>query len=289
MTPDLNKSYSSYTNDQSIDRSRQIRRDDDTIKTQSCTIYDHDYAILSYIRDAIKPKISENDAMIDVPVQYANGEKWSQIQANGFMRDGTGKVMTPLIMIRRNSITERDILKKLDINLDLAPDGRKSGNAIIMQSKYTNKNRYDRFSTTTNSKPNKEYYISVIPEFVDISYDILIWTALQEQLNQIVEQIMPTGGFAWGTTWKFPCYISDYSFDLSNDPGNDRIVKATLPITMKGTIVAPYELYTSTLRKSFSVKQVKFGETNVVDEPPGGYQNNIGTNGNFQRFYRWDD
>ena len=252
---ELDRSYSSYSNDQELNRAEQIRRDDDTIKTQSCTIYDHDFAILSYLRDTVKPKVVENDAVIDIPILYANGEKWSQIQSHGYMRDAKGKTMTPLIMIRRNSIAERDALKKLDVNIN------PSANNIILQSKYSNRNRYDRFAATSNSKPNKEYYISTIPEFVDITYDVYIWTSLQEQMNQIVEQIMPLGGFAWGTTWKFPCYINDYSFDLSNDTGADRIVRATLPITMKGTILSSTELYRSTIQKQFGIKQVKLAET----------------------------
>ena len=267
---ELDRSYSSFSNDQKVNRAEQVRRDDDTIKTQACTIYDHDFAILSYLRDTVLPKVVENDAVIDVPILYANGEKWSQIQAHGYMRDSKGKTMTPLIMIRRNSITERDALKKLDANIN------PPGNAMIFQSKYSNRHRYDRFSATSNSKPNKEYYVSAIPEYVDISYDIYIWTSLQEQMNQIVEQIMPLGGFAWGTTWKFPCFINDYSFDLSNDTGTDRIVRATLPVTMKGTILSATELYRSTVQKQFGIKQVKLGETQFT-APPGGFnpENNI--------------
>tara|TARA_R110000796_G_scaffold245494_1_gene369744 strand:+ start:1108 stop:1956 length:849 start_codon:yes stop_codon:yes gene_type:complete len=275
----LNRTYSSFSNDRQVNRAKQTRRDDDTIKTQACTIYDHDFAILSYIRDIAKPKVSENDANIDVPVMFANGEKWSQIQSNGFMRDAKGKTMTPLIMIRRNSITERDTLKKLDVNMN--PDG----NSLVLQSKYTNRNRYDRFSATSNSKPNKEYYVTSIPEFVDISYELFFWTSLQEQLNQLIEQLMPLGGFAWGTTWKFACYINDYSMELSNDAGEDRMVRATLPVTMKGTILSQSELYKSNMQKQFGIKQVKLSETQIM-APPSEDGGGIGTNGNFQPFYR---
>ena len=61
---------------------------------------------------------------------YANGEKWAQVQAKGFMRDRKGKIMTPLISIRRGSITERDTLKKLDVNQN------PSGNAQVLQNKF---------------------------------------------------------------------------------------------------------------------------------------------------------
>ena len=89
---------------------------------------------------------------------------------------------------------------------------------------------------------------------------------------------MPTGGFAWGTTWKFPTYIGDYSFDTMNNTGEDRMVKATLPITTKATLMPETELRADTFQKRFSVKKISFkSETqtfnvNVVDPPPGGYE-----------------
>ncbi len=276
---ELNRTDSSFTNNPKANRAEQVRRDDDTIKTQACTIYDHDFAILTYLRDVAKPKIIENDAVIDIPVMYANGEKWSQVQAHGYMRDAKGKTMTPLIMIRRNSIVERDSMKKLDVNRNPA------GNNLVLESKYTNRHRYDRFSATSNSKPNKEYYVTLIPEFVDISYDVFIWTSLQEQMNQVLEQIIPLGGFAWGTTWKFPCTVQDVANELSNDTGEDRTVRATLPVTMKGTIFPETELYKSNVQKQYGIKQIKLAETQFT-APPDGYGDDIGTNGNFLPFYR---
>ena len=71
----LNKSYSSAGEDQKINRADQVRRDTDTIKTPTCTIYDVDYAIISYLREVVHPQIEEDGLKIDVPIMYANGEK----------------------------------------------------------------------------------------------------------------------------------------------------------------------------------------------------------------------
>tara|TARA_R100000664_G_C2744339_1_gene132341 strand:- start:72 stop:440 length:369 start_codon:yes stop_codon:yes gene_type:complete len=110
---ELNKTYSSFSNNQIANRADQIRRDNDIIKTPKCTVEDVDWAVMSYIRDIIKPTVIENGQTIDIPVMYANGEKWAQVQAKGFMRDRKGKIMTPVISIRRTAITERDTLKKI--------------------------------------------------------------------------------------------------------------------------------------------------------------------------------
>ena len=112
----LNKTNSTFSRDVVPNRSNQVRRDNDTIKTPKCTIEDVDFAIISYIRDVLKLQVTENGQMIDVPVMYANGEKWAQVQAKGYMRDRKGKIMTPVLSIRRGSIIERDTLKGLGVN-----------------------------------------------------------------------------------------------------------------------------------------------------------------------------
>jgi hypothetical protein len=73
---------------------------------------------------------------------------------------------------------------------------------------------------------------------------------------------MPNGGLAWGTTWKFPAYIQDYTFETVSSPGEDRIVRATLPLTVKATLLMPFELRRSTLQKRYSIKRVVFGSEN---------------------------
>ena len=269
----LNKTYSSFSKDETVNRANEVRRDTDTIKTPSCTIYDVDYAIISYLRDIIKPTVIEDGNTIDVPIIYANGEKWSSIQKHGYMRDQGGKLMAPLISIKRNSIVERDNLKKLDVNKNPA------GNAMVMQNAFTKQNRYDNFGILTNIKKSNEYHITSVPEFINVSYDILVWTSYTDQLNSIVEQIMPTGGFAWGTTWKFNSYIDDYSFETMNNVGEDRLVRATLPLRTQATLLLENELRKSSIQKSFSVKKILFRSEYETDQfsvetehaPPGGF------------------
>jgi|MDSZ01.2.fsa_nt_gb hypothetical protein len=268
----LKKTNSTFSNDEFNNRAKQIRRDNDIVKTPKCSIEDVDWAILSYIRDVIQPTVIENDKIIDIPVMWANGETWAQVQARGYMRDRKGKIMTPVISIKRNTITERDQLKKLDVNKNPA------GNTQLLQNKFTKANQYNRFSVLRGEQPLKEYYIAAIPEFIDVSYELLLWTEYTEQMNSVIEQIMPTGGFAWGTTFKFPTFINDYSFETVNATGEDRLVRATLPLITKATLLMTDELRKSTIQKQLSVKKISFNSetetfnTNISDEPPGGYK-----------------
>lgn len=268
--PELNKTYSSFGKNPKPNNADQIRRDDDLVKTPKCTIIDIDTAIMTYIEEIIQPQIIENNRIIDVPVNYANGEKWAQFQSRGYMYDDRGKALTPSLSIRRNSIADRDTMKTLAVNQN--PDG----NNYFYRNKHTLKNRYNRFSVLQGVQPSQEFYVSPVPEFVDVSYDILIWTEYTDQMNSVIEQIMPLNGFAWGTTWKFPTFISDYSFETINSIGEDRVVRATLPITVKGTMLMPDELRVSNLQKQFSIKKIIFSDeygttnfnVNVTDPPP---------------------
>ena len=267
----LNKSYSSFSADVPVNRANEIRRDTDTIKTPKCSIYDVDYAIISYLREVIHPQVEEDGQTIDVPIMFANGEKWSMVQKHGYMRDAKGKLMTPLIFIKRNNIVERDSLKKLDVNIN------PSGNALTFKNRYTKINKYDRFNVLQGKKPSEEFYISSIPEYIDVTYDLLIWAEYTEQLNAIVEAIMPTGGFAWGTTWKFPTMIGDYGFETMNNTGEDRVVRATLPLLTHATLLFESELNNTTFKKQYSVKKINFKtetqsfNADVENPPPGGY------------------
>ena len=260
--PDIKKTYSTFSRNQELNRSLEIRRDDDTIRTPKCTIYDVDNAIMSYISEIIQPQIIENNNVIPVPVIYANGEKWAQIRERGYMYDQGDKLMTPAIVLKRNSITERDTLKKLDVNWNPESDNDYARNTLTFENPDSKRNRYDRFSVIQGTRPRRELYVSSIPEYVDVSYDLLLWAEYTEQLNSIVEQIMPNGGFAWGTTWKFATYIQDYTFETMSSPGEDRIVRASLPLTVKATLLMPYELRRSSLQKRYSIKRVVFGSEN---------------------------
>ena len=88
---------------------------------------------------------------------------------------------------------------------------------------------------------------------------------------------MPLNGFAWGTTFKFPAYISDYAFETTNNTGEDRFVRCTLPITLKGTLLMEDELRESTIKKVYSTKRITFKteteafDVNVSHPPPNGY------------------
>lgn len=248
-------------------RAYDTRRDTDTFTTPSINIYDIDYAILYHLNSNIDVSIEENGKMIKVPVIFANGETWTQIQKHGYLRDKSRKIMTPVIALKRNAMEPDDRVPKLKTTQ------RNSANQIIYFPDTQTNNQNDWIHKTQNTKKSKTYFLSVIPEFVRVSYELFIWTDLVIQMNAIIEQILPENRLVWGSAMKFETEISDYSFDTLNDTGTDRVVQCTMPLLVRGGLQAEYESKKSTIQKAHSIKRVVFtdeqsNEEFYVDEKP---------------------
>ena len=262
--PDI-RNTESVRDDQTFDRSSQIRRDDDLVKTPRRTVYNIDFALKWYIENIIQPKVTgaENE-LIDVPVIYSNAEKWDSVRRLGYLRDEKGMLQSPLIILKRNSLQERDQLKKLDVNRFI------SGNSIIYRQQYNPRNSYIDQLYPVPSKQREqsaELFSINIPEYVDVEYDLLMWTDFTTQMNELVEQIMPYGGFAWGNeSNKYRTHIRTLNFETVNTVGNDRLVRCTAPLTVNGTLLGEQEYRLSTVQKKYSLKKLTWEFVIDVDE-----------------------
>jgi hypothetical protein len=202
---------------------------DGTVKNISTSLYDIDYAIKWHLETIVQPTILEENSIITVPIIFANGEKWASVQKHGCLRDSQGKNLTPLIMIRRNSVSKREDIQDLKV-LESA-EAR-----ITVERKYTKNNRYSRFAIT-GVPIEKEYYSVDVPKFVQVEYELICWTNNTVQLNEIVENLLWHDGKAFGDTYKFITNIDPPSFENMNNVGEDRVVKATLPMRVKAHIL----------------------------------------------------
>ena len=254
--------------DQEFGRANDVRRDDDKIKDQSIGLEDIDYAIKYYFDEVIKPQVEEFGSVIKVPVMYGSPEKWKNIQADGYFRDKNGKILSPLISFKRVSITKnRGLTNKIDANFPQL--------YYNSELKYTQVNKYDQFSILTNSKPIKTYINTVVPDFIDVAYDVIIWTDYVEQMNPIVESIIYTEGSYWGDMerFKFRTKIDSWTntTDLLQDA--DRVVRTTFQLNMLGQIVPDIlvkQLSKKQSEKTFDTRQITIETT--PDADPSVYQ-----------------
>ena len=202
---------------------------DGKFKDFSSALYDIDYAVKWHLENKIQPTVTEENAVITVPILFAAGEKWSAVQKHGYLRDNQGKLLTPLIMIKRNSVSNRDDIQ--DLHVLESADAR-----ITFKRTYTKQNKYDRFNLS-RGQPVGEYYSMDVPKFVQIEYELLIWTNNSIQINEVVEQLMWFSGKAFGDSRKFIPLIEPPSFEAVNSTGEDRIVRATMGMRTKAHIL----------------------------------------------------
>lgn len=253
-----------------INRAREVRRDDDTFRTPAISIYDVDYAIMYYLKNVIDLQVEQNESMVDVPIVYASAEIWSQIQGRGYLRDKQGKILAPYGVIKRLSMSEDDRFKKLDVNYPV------EGSNLKIRPKERNfENIRDQHNKTTNSNFSEEFYISVMPEFYKVEYELVFFSYYIEQMNSIVQNIIPASNFVWGDSYKFRTFVGDISFDNINPSNSERLVKSTIPLTVDARLQSEFELRKSTIRKAYSVKRIVFRteqssfDINAVDKFPG--------------------
>lgn len=248
--PQIPFSETKHNYDNNKTRAEHIRRDDDTFQTPKVSIYDVDYAILYWLSEHLRIQVLENKRIIDVPVLFANGETWSQIRQHGYMRDSENKIMTPLISIRRNSMVQDDRL--------LHMDGNRNSNRVIMYPYRNMNSMHDQIGSLFNTKKSNTYYLVAFPDYYRVSYEILIWSTTQEQMNDIVHNIMSTHRYAWGDTLKFTTSIMDTMFETINSPSEDRLVRATMSIEVSAALLKEFEMRESTVQKAYSIKRVRF-------------------------------
>lgn len=250
MNPQL-QPYQDGSTDGSINRANEVRRDD-LVKVPSIGIYDIDFAVYSHLVNQIKPTVVENgDNSIEVPVQFANGETWSQIRQYGFIRDGTNKVMAPIIILRRSSIATDDRFPIQDTRNPFV------GKFTVVPYK-TNSMQWDRIAGQYQVKESIESYVVDIPKNLRFSYELVIFTDLVEQMNVIIQAILGATNQMWGDYFKFRTVIQDTTHDNVNLPGEDRLVKTTMTLQVDGHIRNEYEYHESKIQKQFSVKRVVF-------------------------------
>jgi len=106
---------------------------------------------------------------------------------------------------------------------------------------------------------SEKIYVIDIPKYVTIEYDMMLWCDYTTQMNDLVDQIMPYGRYLWGNEGnRFATALGTISFETVNTVGEDRLVRATIPLTVQGTLLSEHESRISTLKKMFSIKKVRF-------------------------------
>jgi len=231
------------------DRANQISKKGDTWKPLTIGIKDLDETIKYYFDYVIRPSVVQNGQRIAVPVVYGSPERWKSMQKDGYYRDKKGKIMAPLIMFKRNSIDRvRGITNKIDANYPQT--------YAVSKQKYSKKNFYNNMSVLNGYEPIKTYQAVVIPDYVTLNYNCIVYTYYVEQLNHIIEAINFAADSYWGDPerFKFRAIINSYQTVTELNAGQERMVRGTFDIKMPGYIVPNVVQSDLNALKKFSTK-----------------------------------
>jgi hypothetical protein len=184
---------------------------------------------LYYYQEVIRPFVVNEGAKQNIPVIFSDAERWKTAQKDGVYRDKDGRIMLPIITVRRDNLERnRNLSHKLD------------GNTVNIfqtyEKKYTTKNQYDNFAVLTNRVPVKEFYNVVVPDYYTLTYTCTIYTSFYEDINKIIEDISFRADSYWGEPGKFLFKARIDSFPITNEitDGSDRRFVSTYTLTMNG-------------------------------------------------------
>ena len=215
-----------------FNRSEKLSFKDDTTKPFSLGIQDIDESIFYYVENVIQPFVIQNGVRIPVPIIYGSPEKWKSVQKDGYYKDKKGKIMSPIIMFKRDSMEPiTSIGNKIDAN---QPHLYTS-----WQKTYNSKNSYSNFALLNNRTPTKQYVVNVIPDYVTLTYSFLIQTYYIDQLNKIIEAINYTSNSYWGDPerFKFRAKIGTFNTTTELQQNAERIVRGSFNLVLHGYIV----------------------------------------------------
>jgi hypothetical protein len=200
-----------------------------------------------YFQSVIKPSVLQNGEKLDVPIIYGSPEKWKSFQKDGYYKDLNGKIMAPLIMFKKNNIEKnRNLTNKLDAN--------NPHNIAITGQKYSKQNAYSKFNILNGLKPEQTYYASVVPDYLTVTYDCVIFTYYVDQLNKIIEAVQYASDAYWGDPerFKFRAHIDSFPVTTELSDDNERSVRSAFTIKLFGYIVPDVAQKAATFVGKFS-------------------------------------
>jgi hypothetical protein len=230
------------------------------------TLYDIDYAMMEYMTDVVIPSVEENKSKVKVPLIYGNPERWKAASKDGFIRDVRGRIQIPLVMYKRNSIARDDTLANTM--------NRKISYPSV--TKYNKRQKYDKFGLMNGVKPNAESFNIAMPDYVTVSYEVMIWTNFTEHMNKIVEAFQYATDEYWGDKNKYKFRVRIDSFDNQTEvgEGSERIVRTSFTMAVNAYLLPEEFDNKPTITKEFTPKRVIFGYETDLTGGGGGTKNN---------------
>ena len=237
-----------------INREQQVSVDKEFIK--GVKLIDIDTTIADYMSSVIIPDLEENENSLKVPLIYGNAERWAGARKEGYLRDARGRIQIPLVMFKRNSIERNDLMANFQ-----------EINKIATYKKYSQKNKYERFSIQNGVSPVQELYEVNVPHYVTLTYEVMIWTSFTEHMNKIVEAFQYSADRYWGKEdgYKFKVKIDSFDNQQEVGSGSERVIRTTFSMVVNAYLLPERYNEKPVVKKSRTIKRIIFGiETDLT-------------------------
>jgi len=252
-----------------LNRGTQLKREGNELG-KGVRLYDVDLAIAEHMIDTVVPSIEVFREKVKVPVLYGNPERWTSVQKQGYLKDKNGALQIPLIMFKRNSIERNDTMAS-SMNRHVS---------YPSVSMYSKKHRYDKFSAMTGTTKPAAIIDVIMPDYVTVSYEVIIWTDFTEHMNKIVEAFQYATDEYWGDKngFKFRTKIDSFDNTTEVGEGSQRIVRTTFTMMVNAYLLPEQFNNESTHKKSITPKKVVWGmETDLTGLAGGGTNSAVKT------------
>jgi len=234
-------------NKKDLNRALETKVDKKSTKI-GVTLFDIDLAMVTHMEETVIPTIEIFGEPKKVPVFVAGAERWKSITKDGYLRDPKGQLIIPLVVIKRNSIERNDAMSNMNNRNVTYP----------ALSKYSAKHKYDNFAAMTGTTRPVEQYNVTMPDYVNISYECIIWTDFTEHMNTIVEAFQFAVDSYWGDKSGFKFKVKVDSFDNTSEvgDGSQRIIKTTFNMSVMAYLLPEKFNNKPTTNKAFTIKKV---------------------------------
>lgn len=244
-------------------RKLEKRRDTDVEdRTVKSSITDVDEAITYELDENFNFHVKQNNQQVKVPVIWDNQERWTWARQRRELKSIKDKVLLPLIVIERGSVSEHDLATRPTIT-----QLNHTGHTMAVRQRYSRKNQYDNFTALQNRQPEREYYIAEIPDFVEVSYDLTVYTEYRWQMDGILDTMNYYNYSHWGNKETGRIFYTridsmDQEVQMSDEA---RFVEGNMSLTVDGYII-PDEGQGGkpALEKETSPSSFEFNE-NIID------------------------
>lgn len=238
--------------DDTLNRGLDIKGEEGEPSQLTVTLMSIDEVIVNYLINTIKPSVNDQGAVKVVPVLYGTPERWSTFRKDGIIRNpDNDKAQTPLILLRRTTIDRGKLSNPSNKYISTS-----------WETGWNARNAYDKFSVQNNIRPSREFHAVIIPDYIDIRYEFVLWTEYEEQMSDLIGQMQVENDDFWGVRNGFKFRVKIDKFDSQSDleAAADRVVRTQF--TMKvGAYLIPDRLVkkfrtVSSMEKIYTAKKV---------------------------------